>query len=107
MLFNTCDAYLNVIGGLRLDEPAADLSVAAALASGLRDFIIPSDTLFIGEVGLAGEIRAVTSLDRRISEAEKLGFRRCVIPARNKVKNINTTVELIPVYTLRDTFNKL
>lgn len=107
MVFSTSDAYLNVIGGLRLDEPAADLSVAAALASGLKDFIIPADTMLIGEVGLAGEIRAVTSLERRISEAEKLGFRRCVVPARNKLSALKPAIELVPVYTLKDAFNKL
>lgn len=105
--FGTSDAYLNVIGGLKLDEPAADLAVACALASGLKDFIIPDDTLLIGEVGLAGEVRAVSVIERRISEAEKLGFKRCIVPARNKLDQIRTQIELIPVYSVRDTLDKL
>ena len=106
LFFGTSDAYVNVIGGLRIDEPAADLSVAAALASGLKDFIIPEDTILIGEVGLAGEIRAVTSIEKRVSEAKMLGFRRAVIPARNKAEFISD-IEIIPVENIRDVFNKI
>jgi DNA repair protein RadA/Sms len=107
MFFGTSDAYLNVIGGLHLEEPAADLAVASALASSLKDFIIPDDTLLIGEVGLAGEIRIVSSLDKRIHEAEKLGFKRCLIPSRNKTAGIKTNLTLIGVSSLREAFNKL
>lgn len=107
MYFGTFDAYLNVIGGLHLDEPAADLAVAAALASSLKDFIIPDDTLLIGEVGLAGEIRIVSSLEKRLHEAEKLGFKRCMIPSRNKTVGIKTSLELVGVSSLRDVFNKM
>lgn len=107
LFFGTSDAYLNVIGGLRLNEPAADLAVACALASSLKDFIIPDDTLLIGEVGLAGEVRAVSVIERRIMESEKLGFKRCILPARNKTEHIKTSMELIPVYSVRDTLNKI
>jgi len=106
MFFGTSDVYINVIGGLRIDEPAADLAVAVALASGLKDFIIPEDTILIGEVGLAGEIRAVTALEKRVSEAKALGFRRAVIPARNRI-DFNSEIELITVDNIRDVFNKM
>ncbi|MBQ2721267.1 MAG: DNA repair protein RadA [Clostridia bacterium] len=106
MFFGTSDVYINVIGGLRIDEPAADLAVAGALASGLKDFIIPEDTILIGEVGLAGEIRAVTALEKRVSEAKALGFKRAVIPSRNRI-DFNSEIELVPVDNIRDVFNKI
>ncbi len=107
LFFGTSDIYCNVIGGLKLDEPAADLSIACAVASALKDFIIPDDTALIGEIGLAGEIRAVSGIEKRISEAERIGYKRCIVPARNKLAHIKTSVELIPVYSIKDTFNKI
>ena len=74
------DAYINVIGGLQLDEPAADLPVALALASSFREQPIPDDLAAIGEIGLTGEIRSVTHLSQRLSEISRLGFKRCIIP---------------------------
>ena len=106
LFFGTSDVYINVIGGLRIDEPAADLAVATAIASGLKDFIIPDDTILIGEVGLAGEIRAVTSLEKRVAEARALGFKRAVVPARNKT-DFSTDIELIRVDNVKDVFNKI
>ena len=106
LFFGTSDVYINVIGGLKIDEPAADLAVATALASGLKDFVIPDDTILIGEVGLAGEIRAVTSLEKRIAEAKVLGFKRAVIPNRNRT-DFRTDIELIPVDNIKDVFNLL
>ncbi len=79
--FGTLDAYINVVGGLRLDEPACDLPIALALVSGLRDRPIPADLLAIGEIGLGGEIRTVTRLEDRIREAERMGFRKVIVPA--------------------------
>lgn len=106
MFFGTSDVYINIIGGLKIDEPAADLAVATALASGLKDFVIPDDTILIGEVGLAGEIRAVTSLEKRIAEARMLGFKRAVIPKRNKT-DFKTDMELICVDNIKEVFNRL
>ena len=80
-----CDAYLNVVGGLELDEPAADLAAVLAIASSAKDRVIPSDTAAIGEVGLTGEIRSVSALSQRLTEVARLGFTKCVIPARTKV----------------------
>ena len=78
---STCDAYLNIVGGLSLDEPAADLAAVIALASSYLDRPVPSDLVAIGEVGLTGELRSVNQLDQRVSEIQRLGFRRCVVPA--------------------------
>jgi len=104
--FSNLDAYVNVVGGLRLDEPAADLAVAVSLISSLKDLSIREDTVVFGEVGLAGELRSVNHLNARISEAGRLGFRRCVLPwhclksAHSKAGEI----ELIGVKNLRDAF---
>lgn len=78
---SNCDAYLNIIGGLSLDEPAADLAAVIALASSYLDRPVPSDLVAIGEVGLTGELRSVNQLEQRISEVRRLGFKQCVIPA--------------------------
>ncbi len=106
--FSNCDAYINVIGGLRLDEPATDLSVALALISSLKDTPIRDDTLAIGEVGLSGEIRAVSFCEMRITEAERLGFKRCIIPKHN-LKTLSESfkgnVEIIGARNVNEAFN--
>ena len=79
---STCDAYMNIIGGLTLDEPAADLAAILALASSYLDKPIPGDLAAIGEVGLTGELRAVNNLEQRLSEVRRLGFSTCIIPRR-------------------------
>jgi len=79
-----CDSYVNVIGGLKIVEPACDLGVVAAIASCFKNKVIDPYTVFIGEVGLTGEIRAVSHIDKRISEAFRLGFKHCIIPEGNK-----------------------
>lgn len=80
------DCYINVIGGLKIDEPASDLSVALAIISSIKDISIPTDLLFLGEIGLSGEIRSVSYCEKRIKEAEKLGFKRILIPSFNYQK---------------------
>ena len=79
---SACDAYMNIIGGLSLDEPAADLAAILALASSYLDRPIAADLAAIGEVGLTGELRAVNNLDQRLSEVRRLGFKTCVVPHR-------------------------
>ena len=74
------DVFVNVVGGLRVEEPAADLAVAAAIASSIKDRPVPADLAFVGELGLSGELRAVAQLPARLHEAAKLGFKRVVIP---------------------------
>jgi DNA repair protein RadA/Sms len=76
------DVFVNIIGGLRINEPAADLSVAAAIASSLKDTALKADTVLIGEVGLSGELRMVGQMVARLREAAKLGFRRAIVPKR-------------------------
>lgn len=78
------DVYLNVIGGMKLNEPAADLGIILAAASSYKNISIPKDTIAIGEVGLTGEIRSVNQIEKRIKEAEKLGFKTCIISESNK-----------------------
>ena len=77
------DVYLNVVGGLRIDEPAIDLGIVASVVSSFRDQVLDAHTLFLGEVGLGGEIRPVIQVDVRTREAMKLGFKRCVLPEGN------------------------
>ncbi|MBR2099753.1 MAG: DNA repair protein RadA [Eubacterium sp.] len=106
--FNGMDAYLNVVGGLKLYEPAADLSVAIALISSLKDAVINENALAFGEIGLAGEIRAVNNCEQRISEAMRLGFTKCVIPFHNYKslsKDIKVNVDIVPVRTIRAAFD--
>lgn len=108
--FSNLDAYINVIGGLRLDEPATDLAVAIALVSSLKDIVISEDTLAFGEIGLTGEIRAVNHASLRVTEAARLGFRKCILPYHN-LKGIvippDTDIKLIGVHTIRDAVNAL
>ncbi len=80
MKMSMFDAYVNVIGGLRLDEPGADLPVVLALASSYRDQCIPDDLVAVGEVGMTGEIRSVSHMNQRLAEISRLGFRKCMIP---------------------------
>lgn len=92
--FSGCDIYLNIAGGIRISEPAADLAVAAALVSALQNKPLPPETVFFGEIGLAGEVRQVAQADLRLKEATKLGFKKAVIPkAKGKkltdVKSVN------------------
>ncbi len=104
---SNCDIYINVIGGLRLDEPASDLSVALALISSLKDAPIRDDVIAFGEVGLGGEIRSVSSCEQRIKESARLGFKRCIVPYHN-YKNLNAKIkdiiEIIPARTIRAAF---
>ncbi|MDD5953448.1 MAG: DNA repair protein RadA [Oscillospiraceae bacterium] len=81
--FSNLDVYVNIVGGLRLEEPAADLGVAIALVSSLKDVPIGEQTIAIGEIGLAGELRAVSHIEERVTECMRLGFTKCIIPYHN------------------------
>lgn len=105
--FNNSDAYINVVGGLRLDEPAADLPVALSLISSLKDTPVDSDTVAFGEIGLAGEIRAVSSCTQRLSEAARLGFKRAIIPTHNLKsvpQELREQMDIIGVRNIRAAF---
>lgn len=108
--FNGMDAYLNIVGGLKLYEPAADLSVAMALLSSLTDKVVNDNTLAFGEIGLAGEIRAVNNCEQRISEAKRLGFTKCIIPFHNYKtlsKDLKISMDIVPVRTIRAAFDAI
>lgn len=98
-----CDSYINVIGGLNLAEPAADLATVLALASSVRNKPVPEDLAAIGEVGLTGELRSVSALGQRLSEVRRLGFTKCMIPGRYSGKLPDLPgLQLIPVKNIRE-----
>ena len=102
LLVGGCDAYVNVVGGLYVDEPAADLATILALASSFRDRPLPYDLAAIGEVGLTGELRSVSSANQRLSEIHRLGFKKVVIPTSMASKMQNNGLQLIPVKNIRE-----
>ncbi len=105
--FGTMDTYVNIVGGLKLDEPATDLSVAMALVSSLKDSVVSDDVLAFGEIGLAGEIRGVSNCEQRLKEAIRLGFSRCIIPRHNLrhlSADIGGNTEIIGVRNIREAF---
>ena len=98
------DIFINVAGGIKVEDPGADLGVAVAVSSAFREHPVISETVVMGEIGLAGEVRSISQALLRINEAEKLGFKHCVLP-RNNYKNLKlnkNTMELIPVSTLKE-----
>ena len=98
------DIFLNVAGGIKIEDPAADLAVAIAIASAFREEMVIAETVILGEVGLAGEIRSISQGALRINEAEKLGFKRVLFPKNNYkgLKDYKGSIELIPVATLKE-----
>ena len=100
------DVYVNVIGGIDVSEPAADLGIALAIISCVRDVVFDSHTAIIGEIGLSGEIRAVNHIDKRINEAQKLGFKRVIIPASNEVQDDIKGIEILKVQRIIEAITK-
>jgi len=100
------DIMVNVTGGLRVGEPAADLGMALAIASSYRDAEVVPQTAALGEVGLSGELRAVNQLERRLTEVARLGFKRCIIPKAGAKFNPPKDIEIIAVSTLREAVNR-
>ena len=98
------DVFINVIGGLQISEPSSDLAIAIAVASSVRDRPVHADMAFIGEIGLSGELRAVSQIEGRLNEAVKLGFKRCVIPrsTRRQVKRFPDGLEVIGCRSLAE-----
>ena len=101
------DVFLNIAGGLKVQDPAIDLAVLAAVLSSNMDIALDAGTCLCGEVGLAGEIRSVNRIEQRIAEAQKLGFRRILIPAEQKVDNSRFSIEIVPVKKVTDAFRLL
>ena len=104
------DAYINIVGGMKLDEPALDLTIAMALVSSLKDYAIRDDVLAFGEIGLAGEVRAISHCEQRVKEAARLGFNKCIIP-RHNLKSVpaklTEKIEIVGVRTIRQAFEAL
>lgn len=101
------DVFVNVVGGVRIGEPAADLAVVAAIASSLRNRALPSDVAVLGEVGLTGEVRGVSRVGERLREAARHGFRRCVLPRRGQVPPEGEDLELLRVDGVADALDTL
>ena len=102
------DIFINIAGGLRISEPAVDMGVAAAIAGSFRNRSVDPHTVMIGEVGLTGEVRSVMQLEARLTEAERLGFKRCIVPHSikdDRLINKNALLKLVPVKTLSDAFD--
>ena len=103
--FSSTDVYINVIGGIKIEETASDAGMACAMISSLRDIPLPDDLLCIGEIGLSGEIRAVSRIEQRVREGERLGFKKIAIPSRNLGKTelkVDKNTTLIPIKTVFD-----
>jgi DNA repair protein RadA len=107
--FSNLDAYINIVGGLRLDEPAADLSVAVSLVSSLKDKPLDPDAVAFGEIGLAGELRAVSRADARIAEVSRLGFKRVILPHQNlrTLRGKDFGIEIVGVKTVRQAYEAI
>ncbi|MGM9619644.1 MAG: DNA repair protein RadA [Oscillospiraceae bacterium] len=103
---SSCDAYLNVVGGLTLDEPAADLATVIALASSYLDRPVEHSIAAVGEVGLTGEIRSISHLDQRLSEIRRLGFRKCIVPKQRNL-TAQTDLQVIPVQSVAEALRVL
>jgi DNA repair protein RadA/Sms len=87
------DVFVNIAGGIRIDEPAVDLGIATSITSSLRDVPVDSSSVAVGEIGLGGEIRTIGQIDKRVHEAAKLGFKRIIIP-QNNLKNLKRSSEI-------------
>ena len=97
------DAYVNIVSGIKVNEPAADLGIALAVASSYKNVPISKDLVAIGEIGLTGEVRSVSSVEKRIKEAEKLGFKTCIVPENSKKQlKIETKIKIIGVKDVRE-----
>jgi DNA repair protein RadA/Sms len=105
---STQNVFLNIAGGIRIDEPAVDLAVCCAIASSFTDKFAKNDTVVIGEVGLGGEVRSVGNVEKRIQEAAKLGFKKILIPANNsKSLKQKNSIELVPVENILTTIQRV
>ncbi len=106
--FGSLDAYINVVGGLKLDEPAADLPIALAMVSGLRDKPIAPDTFAVGELGLGGEVRGVIRVEERIREGVRMGFKRCILPKSSLEKMTEKfDIKLVGVRDIKEALRAL
>ena len=105
--FVDMDIFVNIVGGVKMDEPAADLPLALSLASSFLDRPVKADTVIFGEVGLAGEVRGIGQAELRIKEAKKMGFERAIIPRNNMKKTKIGGMELIGVSSIKEALDVL
>lgn len=104
-IMSGCDAYINVAGGMKINEPALDLAIVMSLISSYKNRAIDSKTIVFGEVGLTGEVRAVNQAEQRVSEAAKMGFEVCILPQANKENIMDSKIKLVGVRNIRDAIN--
>lgn len=108
LMLGSQDVYLNVVGGLKINEPSIDLGIMLVTASSFRNIPIPKDMVIMGEVGLTGEVRRINLIEKRLKEAEKLGFKKCIIPESNKkVLKENYKLDIIGVQSINDAVKKI
>jgi len=108
LLLGTHDVFVNVVGGVKIDEPAADLGIAIAIASSFKEIAIPGDTIIIGELGLGGEVRGVSQFDSRLKEAARLGFKNAIIPKDNiKDSSGIKSIKMTDVSSLAEAIDKI
>jgi len=102
------DVYVNIAGGLTIDEPATDLGIVAAIVSSYRNKALAADQVIFGEVGLAGEVRSTSQTPLRIREATSMGFRRCIVPANGLLKLDSTAdIDIVPVRSVQEALDVL
>ena len=107
-MLGTQDVYLNVVGGMKINEPTLDLGIMCVVASSFKNMPIPKDTVIMGEVGLTGEVRRINFIEKRIKEAEKLGFKTCIIPESNKkLLKDDYKLDIIGVKNIQEAMKKL
>jgi DNA repair protein RadA/Sms len=102
------DVFVNIAGGVKIDEPAVDLGIATSITSSLRDIPVDSSSVAVGEIGLGGEIRTVGHVEKRVQEAAKLGFKKVIIP-HNNLKSVkgHDGIEIIGVHTVNEAMEQL
>ena len=102
LFLSSSDVYVNVVGGMRLDEPAVDLPMTLAITSSFRDKPLPEGVMSFGEIGLTGELRAVSNAAQRINEAYRLGFHTCIMPMQDVEEEIIRKMNVVRVRTVAD-----
>ena len=105
--FSTCDVFLNVVGGVRIDDPSADAAIILALISSMKDIPVPHELIAMGEVGLSGEFRSVTAVDQRVAEAKRLGFTKIAVPCRPKRSSLPAISDTDSVIGMRGIYDAL
>ena len=108
LMLGNQDVYVNVVGGLKINEPSIDLGIISVTASVFKNVVIPKDMVIMGEVGLTGEVRRINMIEKRLKESEKLGFKTCIIPESNKkLLKENYKLDIIGVRNINEAMKKI